>query len=279
MKKILVPIDFSDTSGHAKNFAKELSDLLEAEIILLHVLEFPSGGFPTMGEAGGGQGSEIFFQGEYIKAVHRQLEQWKTSLEEQGATVTPMVKMGQTFQKIGEAIAETKADIIVMGSKGASGLREIFIGSNAARVVRHASCPVIIVKGETHIKNFKNLVFATDGSEEQDAIVNQVKDVQSLLGLNLHLVKVKTPYNFLGEAAAIYHLDDFVKRNQFEDVTIDSVEANFVDEGAVHFAEQNDAGMVLIGTHGRTGLSHLVGGSIAESIVNESEIPVMVMRL
>ena len=146
-------------------------------------------------------------------------------------------------------------------------------------MVRHADCPVIIVKGETHLSDFKNLVFATDGSNEQDRIVHQVKDFQSMLALNLHLVKVKTPYNFLVESAAIYHLDDFAKRNQFDNFTIDSVEADFVDEGAIQFAEEHDAGMVLIGTHGRTGLSHLIGGSIAESIVNESKIPVMVMRL
>ena len=278
MMKIVVPIDFSMQSKHAMHFAAEFSQLIGAEIVLMHVLDFPISQFSITGEANR-KAMENFYTGEFIKGVHDRLEEWKGYLAKDGAVVKSIMKYGNPFRKISATLSDEEADFIIMGSKGASGLKEFFVGSNAARMIRYAKCPVVIVKGETHVKDFKNLIFATDASVEQDSIAMQAKKIQDSLGLNMHIVKIKTPYNWLEDSQVKKQLDLFAERNRFEDFTLNMSSADFVDEGAIKFAEENGSGMIMIGTHGRTGLGHLIAGSTAESLVNESEIPVMVFKL
>lgn len=278
MKKIIVPIDFSDQSKQALDFAVEFGSVFGAEITLVHVLELPVSHFSIAGEVNR-QAMENFYTGEFIKAVHERLEEWKEHASNQGITVKAVMKYGNPFRKISSAISAEAADYIIMGSKGASGLKEFFVGSNAARMIRYADCPVVIVKGETHIKDFKNLVFATDASIEQDAIARSASEIQHSLDLNMHVVKIKTPYNWLEDSQVKKQLDQFAERNRLERVTLSASSADFVDEGAIKFAEENNSGMIMIGTHGRTGLGHLIAGSTAENLVNESEIPVMVFKI
>ena len=102
---------------------------------------------------------------------------------------------------------------------------------------------------------------------------------QELLGLNMHVVKVKTPYNWLEESQAKKQLEHFAERNHLKDFTLSTMEADFADEGAVKFAEDVKAGIIVLGTHGKKGISHLIGGSIAEDIVNESSIPILVYKI
>lgn len=278
MKKIIVPVDFSDLSRHALHFAVEFAEKIGGSITLLHVLEYPLTLFTITGQSDK-EAIENFYPPEFIARVKEHLNEWKERNERENVSIEILLKYGNSFQKISESVTEEDANYIVMGSKGASGLKEIFIGSNAARMVRFAKCPVIIIKGETHLKDFESLVFATDGTIEQDEIARKVHDLQQLLHLPLHLLKVKTPYNWLEDVQVKQQLTHFAERNSLAYEKVDFVIADFIDEGAVKYAEENKSGLIVIGTHGRTGLRHLIGGSTAEALVNESTIPVVVFRL
>ena len=278
MKTILVPTDFSDRSKDALNFALEFSQKINGKVIIMHVLDFPSSSFNTAGEMDF-SGVESLYQAEFIKGVHRRLDGLKTYADKSGANVESKIKYGNPYVNISEEIAEEHVSYIIMGSNGASGLREVFIGSVAEKVIRHAECPVITIKGPSKISNMKSFVFASDLTEEQDIIARKAKDIQQLLGLNMHLLKVKTPHNFLSESAVQVQLKEFAKRNYLEDFTSNSIEADYSDEGIVEFAEKVKAGLILMGTHGRTGLAHIFGGSRAEDVANESNIPVMTFKI
>ncbi len=278
MKRIIVPVDFSDLASHALNFAIEFNEKVKGEIFLVHVMDLPVGHVSFTGEVDN-PSIDSFYTGQFIKGVHEKLEEWSQRVKDAGQKVSTHIKFGNAFTSISEIVSEDKSSWIIMGSKGASGLREVFIGSNAERMIRHAKCPVIIIKGETHLKGMKSMAFASDLSEEQDLIANYAKDVQELLGLNMHLVKVKTPYNWLDEGQAKKQLEHFAERNFLKDFTISTVDADFADEGAVKFAEEVGAGLIVLGTHGKKGIAHLIGGSIAEDIVNESKVPILVFKI
>ena len=278
MKKIIVPVDFSDLSSHALDFAIEFNALVKGEIVLLHVLELPNYSFSVAGEMAHSR-PEDFYNGQVIKGAHNRLEEWATKVSEAGQKVAIRMKHGNPYQHISAEIVEEKAHWVVMGSTGASGLSEVFLGSNAERVIRHSDCPVITVKGPAKISEMKNLVFASDLSAEQNWVAHKAKDVQEMLSLNMHIVKVKTPHNFLSEKAAMEQLTSFSKRNHFENTTLNTVEGDYPDEGIIAFAEEVNAGMVIIGTHGKTGLAHIFGGSRAEDLANHSKIPVLTFKL
>ena len=278
MKKIIVPVDFSDISSHALDFAIDFNNIIKGEIILLHVLELPSYSFSVMGEMDLDRPDELL-NAKFIEGAHNRLSEWSKRVTDAGQEVKIRMKHGHPYEKMAKEIVEEKADWIIIGSHGASGLSEIFLGSNAERVIRHSECPVITVKGPTKIADMKNIVFASDLSEDQNWVAYKAKDVQEMLGLNMHIVKVKTPHNFLSENAVQDQLKAFASRNHFENSTLNSIEGDYPDEGIVDFAEEVGAGLIVIGTHGKTGLAHIFGGSRAEDLANRSTIPVLTFKM
>ena len=277
MKKILVPVDFSDYSKQALDFAIEFNEKANGQIVLLHVFDAPIVREGTVDQATQDD-LQIWFKENLIKQVENKLETWGSILTEKKINHTKKLLYGNPYEQITSQITQEKADLIIMGSKGASGLKEVLIGSNAERVVRNATCPVIIIKDETHIDEIRNIVFATDGSENSDKAAQHAKKLQNLLDLKIHLLKIRT-FQFETEEKDIETLHGFVRRNAIENYTLNSFEAAFPDEGIIRFCEQIRAGIIVMATEGRKGLYHLIGGSWAEDIVNESKTPVMTFNI
>jgi nucleotide-binding universal stress UspA family protein len=279
MKTILVPVDFSDKSRQALDFAIQLNERhINSRILIMHVLDFPSYSFNSAAEMNLSS-AQTLYQLEFIKGAHNKLEEWAGFVSEAGQEVITKMKYGHPYTAISKEIAKEKVDLIVIGSDGSSGLSEILIGSLAEKVIRYAKCPVITIKGKVDLSKIKDMVFASDLSEEQDVIVNQAKKVQKLLHLQMHVLKVKTPRNFLLEDAAQKYLRAFAKRNNLENFTLNTIDSEFSDEGIVAFAEKMNAGLIVMGTHGRTGLAHIFGGNKAEDVANESKIPVLTFKI
>jgi nucleotide-binding universal stress UspA family protein len=278
MKKIIVPVDFSDLSSNALDFAIEFNTLIKGEIILLHVLEFPNYSFSTMGEMNLDHPENIL-NAKWIEGAHRKLEEWSQRVSGAGQQVQIRMKHGNPYENISKVIVSEKANWIIVGSTGSSGLQEVFLGSNAERIIRHSDCPVITIKGPSKIGEIKNMVFASDLSADQDWVAFKAKEVQELLNLNMHILKVRTPHNLISAGTANDQLEKFSKRNHFENSTLNSIEGDYPDEGIVAFAEDIGAGLIIIGTHGKTGFAHIFGGSRAEDLANHSKIPVLTFKM
>jgi nucleotide-binding universal stress UspA family protein len=278
MKKILVPIDFSPNADDALHFAIQLNEKIEGKITLLHVLDAPMATINTQGEVTANS-LEFIYQREIIKGTRERMHQWAELVRKKDQLVNVKMEFGNPFKGIAKELTNEGADWIVMGSKGASGLSEVLVGSNAERVIRHANCPVFVIKGPTSIVGLKTMVFASDLSHEHDSIVARVKEIQQLLGLDVHVVRVRTSHNYRVEALAFEHLLDFEKRTGLNSNSIHTVDAGSADEGIIEFAERVKAGLIVMGTHGRTGLAHLFEGSRAEDVVNHSKIPVLILRI
>ena len=279
MKKILVPTDFSKEATYALTFAEEIARKINAELHLLHVMEVPYGSYSVMGEFIPSSSFENVFQVQWIKQTKRELDELVDGLVSRGIAAVPHFIFGNTFSHIHKTVTSQDMDMIVMGSKGASGLSEFLIGSNAEKVIRRATCPVITVKGETHLSDIRSLVYATDCTVEQDQVVTHIKALQEMLDLQLYLVRVITPYNFLVKGTAMDQLNTFAEKHQFENFILSTIEAEFAEEGILAFAEHNKIDMVAMGTHGRTGLAHLFGGSVSESVANHANIPIWTLKM
>ncbi len=277
MKKILVPIDFSKNSRHALDFAIEFNELIKGEIVLIHVLDLPITQHGYIGLATQAN-LEVYYGKKVINKTQDQLAGWAQTVSSTGQMVSTILKYGNPYEGISKSISAEDADWIVMGSKGASGLKDIFIGSNAERVVRFAKSPVIVIKGETHVDEIRSIVLATDGTESGEKLIAKVKQIQQALNLKIHLLKVRT-YSHESEEKDQDILHEFARHFQLKNYTLNSIEAPYPDEGIVKFAEQIHSGLIAIGTHGHTGFMHLFGGSWAEDVVNESGIPVMSVQI
>lgn len=279
MKKILVPTDFSKEATYALELATEMAAEKKAELHLLHVMEIPYGSYSVMGEFIPTSSFENVFQVQLIKQTKSELDGLVDSLTERGVDAVAHFVFGNTFSHIHKIVTSQDMDMIVMGSKGASGLSEFFIGSNTEKVIRHATCPVLTVKGETHLKDIKSLAYATDCTIEQEQLVTHIKTLQELLDFQLYLVRVITPYNFLVKSSAMEQLNTFAEKHAFKSFILSTIEAEFAEEGILAFAEHNKIDMVALGTHGRTGLAHLFGGSVSETVANHANIPIWTLKM
>ncbi|MBS1951859.1 MAG: universal stress protein [Cytophagales bacterium] len=268
MKKILVPCDFSEPAIHAYAQAQALAEKSYATIHFLHVIEPPVMNdtllMPTLS-----------FEAELMKELEtnaiQKFKEFTKKSKEHGTAVTYEIKYGAVPVVISQCIQDQSIDLVVMGSHGASGMKEYLIGSNAERIVRQSPVPVMIVK-QAGSKPVKNIVFPNElNLEHQEDLTAKVKELQKFFDATLHIVWVNTPANFVADTVTRKRLDDFAKRYMFRNFTLNIFNHTSKQEGILEFAKLVSGDLIAIGTHGRTGIAHLLNTSIAEDVVNHSD--------
>jgi len=281
MIKFLVPYDFSEQAQHALDFAIGLADKYDkVTILVLHIVEVPS--TVNMGTMGGGDmmpnvENQIFF----IELMEKRKEEFKKmELKYAGNSFAFDTKLviGNAFQGITEAIKEEDPTMVIMGSKGSSGLEEFIIGSNTEKVVRNASCPVLTIKTAADVSTFKKIVFASNFREDDQDLANRIKTLQDLLGAELYLVIINTPNNFETTRESAARIRTFANKYNISHAVAEIYNSSSEEAGIIEFAEDINADLIAMSTHGHTGLIHLISGSIAEDVVNHAKRPVWTYR-
>ncbi len=286
MKTILVPYDFSTEADNALAFACGLAAKKESKVKLLHVIEIPT--THSLGTMGGAVEPNYELDQIYVVELVEKRKKQMAALEEKYSNApfpfqTKLI-FGNPYAGISREISEIKADLVVMGSKGSSGLEELLIGSNTEKVVRHAICPVITIKDQRNPENIKNIVFASDfedttDEDTTDKVINKIKKLQETLEAKLVLVKINTPSMFENSRQSLKKIKEYVVKHDLKNVDIEVFNSSSEEEGIIEFAEEIDADMIAMATHGRTGFLHLISGSIAEDVVNHAKRPVWTMKV
>ncbi len=281
MKKILVPTDFTPTSENAIEAARMLAKKSGAEILFLNVIELNSG--EAINTSGGPSNYASFTDGillhESIKRSKEEMARLVDVSKNQGIKSGFEIKLGNPFGHIFSSIESHNIDFVIMGTKGASGLSEILIGSNTEKVVRKAKCPVLAIKESLTENSFKTIVYATNFGDNEAGVVDAIKDLQSVFNSKVHLVWINTPNNFKSDATNRPLLDKFVDDNKIENCSTHVYSDIIAEDGIRNFAEYVDAGLIVMGTNSYTGLSRLIRGSIAEDMINHAVRPVMTVSM
>lgn len=189
------------------------------------------------------------------------------------------VAFGPISGSIVRYATEQPIDVVVMGSHGATGMRALFIGSNAEKVVRQSPVPVLIAKTYPE-KPIRSIVFPntleTDGQEE---LVKKVKALQHFFDATLHIVYVNTALNFTPDSENYARLEAFAARYMLRNFTLNVYNERDEEEGIIGFSRRIQGDMIAMGTHGRRGFSRLVNGSVAEDVVNHTDMLVWTAAL
>ncbi|WP_115461478.1 universal stress protein [Winogradskyella aurantiaca] len=277
MKRIIVPIDFSEHSDFALEAAANLARKYDSELLVLHMLELSSAILTTAGNA---INEEAVF---YYKLAEQRFEEFLNKDYLEGIKVTPIVKHFKVFSEVNEVAKDHDANLIVMGSHGASGVKEVLVGSNTEKVVRYADIPVLVIKHNPILLDFENGVFASDFSEEAIMPYLKAKLTFKKLGAKMHLVYVNSPDgNFRSSTEIDKRVSLFLKKAEG---SLDSInEVNVVsdysiEKGILNFANAIGADLIAVATHGRKGLAHFFEGSISEDLANHSTLPVMTFKI
>jgi nucleotide-binding universal stress UspA family protein len=166
-----------------------------------------------------------------------------------------------------------------MGSNGASGFKEMFVGSNTEKVVRTSKIPVLVIKNAHQDFVIKDFVFATDFSEEGRGALDKAHKFAKMVNAKMHLLFVNTPGDFKTSVQAQNIMENFVRGMGVENYTLNIYNDTSVEKGILNFAKHINAQLIGMGTHGRKGISHFFNGSISEDMVNHANMPVITFKI
>ena len=145
-KTILVPHDFSASANHATAIARDVAKQHGAKLVLLHVIDLPYQIAPDAVIMPDATGAPISVKQYALAAAETHVADLAARLAKDGVTAEGVVRIGIPVDEINVATGELKADLIVMGTHGRTGLKHLLVGSVAERVVRSSSVPVMTVR-------------------------------------------------------------------------------------------------------------------------------------
>ncbi len=274
MKRILVPIDFSEQSMCAAKVAAKIAKKIKADIYLLHMLEMPEG-IVDMMSAGDDTPASMLL----MNKVHERFNELKEESFFDGITLYEKVQFHKTFDGVITESKNDDIDLIVMGSSGTSGYTEMLIGSNTEKVVRHSDIPVLVVKKGSEDFEINDVVFASDFAKDSKAKFQNVLDFTNLFDANLHLLFVNTAHRFNSTKKVSNTINNFVEgfdMGKYETYIYNDIS---IEKGIINYTNDINADLIALNTHGRSSLMQLVNASIGEDVANHSLKPVITFKI
>jgi nucleotide-binding universal stress UspA family protein len=274
-KKLLVAMDTSETSLHA---FKESLRISKEDILVLAVAPPYSGDLRVMGASD-------------ITQLLREpcevaLNQAMAMAEDEGAEIRPVCVMGEAYETIVDVAEDEGRDLIVMGAKGA----KFLVGSTTARVIGFSSQDVLLIPEKVAV-NWERILLATDGSEHSRKATAKALDLVQFSGGTLKVVSVLEISPHIYAVAPELTQEKIKLPKQYvtevkEQATSRGImaegfvrEAESADEIIIELARDKNIDLIVMGSHGRTGLKRLLMGSVTERVIGHAPCPVLVVKL
>jgi nucleotide-binding universal stress UspA family protein len=272
-QKILIPIDFSETSMIAVEHGANTAKLFNAELILLHVVEKHWEKFSVVAPE-----LRVDAPTDLINSIEKRLEDIAVNiLSKYGVKSTSITSDGNIFSEIISISKEQNVDLIVMGTHGTSGVVEFFAGSNTYKVVTEAKCPVLSVRAQAKSVGFKNIVLPIDDSGHSRQKVNHAIVLAKNSGAVIHVLG-------LADTADESELKRFeMKLDQIEEYmdkcgvisTRRTINEGNQAKVTYDYAKSVNADLIVIMTDQDENITGRLMGTYAQQIINHSKIPVM----
>jgi nucleotide-binding universal stress UspA family protein len=291
-KRIVVPTDFSDTADTAVKLASDLAGYYRSSLDVVNVVDatvYAYAGYPFAS-----------LSKELMTGAEDALNKVKLPASAKNAKVNRYILSGTPAREIVDHADRHKADLIVIGTHGHGAIARFFLGSVADRVVHESNCPVLVTKkpkGEVkHPKKkkkpFTRILFSTDFSETSNLALNQAvaltEDMNAELFV-LHVVDDSLISTHVEEERKIIlkELREHALKEMHDQLPEELLE-NFDTIGAVQrgdpgkkiaaYAEKQHCDLIVLGTHGRTGIERALIGSVADKVVRGAKCPVYLVR-
>ncbi|HEY6976436.1 MAG TPA: universal stress protein [Chitinophagaceae bacterium] len=265
IKKILVPTDFSNAANNALLYATIIAEQYGAQIDILHAFTIPvltARGNPVLTDPDVAQANRQVAEG--------MLKKTKKIVSRRSPVKFNLTAIPIYWQiELAEVIHNQQADLIVMGTTGASGLKKIFMGSNAARVIQNLPGPVLAVPEQAKLSEHTKIGLAYDGLQIKEfgklSIVNSLKNTLNASIYVFQIIENKqssSPYlseliNFLSGARV-----DYIYESEIESAILKCIELNHLD-------------MLVMIPRLRGFFYNLVTGSMTKKIAYKIPIPLL----
>jgi nucleotide-binding universal stress UspA family protein len=289
-KKIITPVDFSETALRAVDHAAQLAKKMEAELTLVHVLEpysttegrmaYPTSYLTLIGD-------EFAYKTQRNAELEERLEQHiKLSLESlekklkrDGVKVTEsIIETGKIHKKINSIAKKLKADLIVMGTHGASGVKEFMAGSNTGKVVRESVCPVLSIREQFVTSGFKTILLPFIDKPHMREHVDYAIKLAKVYGATLDILGIdneKDTEHFKKVRLEAEQINKLATKSGVK-ANHDVFPASYMNEFIMNYGKEKKADLIVImADMNKLGLMQYFTGPVVQQIVNHSPIPVL----
>jgi nucleotide-binding universal stress UspA family protein len=288
---VLVPLDFSAPSLSAVGFALPLIKHFSADLHLLHVFagDYPMTALVAM--------PFVLPEGDISRSANRRLNDVakKYSIELPRENIHAL--RGKPFDEICRLARDLDIDLIIIATRGNTGLKHLLLGSTAERVVRYSPCPVLVTRGRDLSRgavSFCKILVPLDFSEcslvglaYAKAFAKQFKSTLVLLN-SVHFQYYVASDEYArydlprlmqrAEKAAGEQMHDLVRKTDWSGLKVEtSLQAGHPGQQICERAKETGVDLIVTSTHGTTGFKHILLGSIAEYVVRHAHCPVLVV--
>ena len=271
MKTILAPTDFSIQSKFATDFAAELAALTGCELSLLHLLDVPS----------------HMDAGYYLnyQVVQQMTFDAETRLKELAESYRPKVEvntfltMSSPHNSIEKSILGIDAELIVIGTKRERTLKHYFAGSNTEKIMRLSNCPVLTLSEPLSVNGLKKAIVAFDPSTANENYFRELCGVRRLFGLELVFVYVNNHEKEMSETDLRILLKKNLSKSDCEESQLIYEENPNVIESVLTASDDQKADLIVMNTHGSSGLTRVLNGSINKKLTFQTKIPTLVYHV
>jgi len=270
MKKIIVPTDFSSAAKNALDYAISLAKSYQAEIYLLNAYSMPHSGSAVMIDV-----SDVLKKDSTDK-----LEEENTRVENnlEGLTLKTISQNGSVAMVITQIAKHIEADLIVMGTTGATGLKEVFVGSNTADLIKATSLPLIAVPAGSSNKTITNVAVSVDLHHvKSPSVFDPLKDLVAENKASIKMINIADnmksidPVNFVDEAVDIDNMF-FGIEHSFK-----FLEGKDVEEEILAYTKEDNVDLLVVVARKRNFFERLFHKSMSKKLTMHSSVPIMVL--
>lgn len=272
--KVLIPTDFSVQAEYAYLMVKKLEEKIPVEIHFIHVLGVPDtvtmdndGNIETCGDI------SVDYVTSQKKIAERQLANLKTLY---GKDITTHLELGKLTDKIISYSQTHHFDLIVMGTKGAWGIKEKLSGSETQIIARQSTVPLLSLMCDRSDLMIKNILLVHDFSNPKNENLNLLHKLVKAFDTKVHLLQITKDSEESTKKSIMSNMESFALSNSILNNDKHVLNDNDVENGVIHFNQMQDMDIICIGTHGKGGLFH---HSATEKLINHLFKPIISYHL
>jgi nucleotide-binding universal stress UspA family protein len=273
LKKILIPIDFSETAMLAIEHAGFMAQLFKAELVLLHVVEKHWEQFDIIAPE-----LRILPPSDLMNVIEKKIGEVATDIRSKyGVKSTTVLSTGNIFNEILSISKEQNVDLVVMGTHGTSGFVEFFIGSNTFKMVTQSECPIISVQVHSKKLGFKEILLPIDDSAHSRQKVNHAIVIAKHFASKINILGLADAADETDLKKFEFKLDqieEYIKKCDlpYSRKTVDSKNQA---KTTYDYAKLINADLIVIMTDQDEDITGRMMGTYAQQIINHSKIPVL----
>lgn len=273
VRRILVPTDFSEGARNALDYAVQLASKIEAKILLYHATHLP---ILSANELVAISSNEELERESMMKLENIRREVIDHYNFNDIETVT---SSGFAVEEITELARAENLDLVVMGTKGASGISEVLMGSNSADVIEKCSCPVLTIPTDSTFKEPARIIFATNYADNDFQTLYLLSELFKPFSPEIVVLHIEDRSNHRLEDSMLEWYKGQVKLNiPYDKFSFQLIKGHPVEDALHDYVTSNNTDLLAVSTRKRSFFDRLTSKSLSRKLAYHTDLPLLVFH-